>query len=135
MNFLFVTACFRVTNVGIAAIATLPKLEVLIMSYLDLVTDLNLRDMNNLKRLECRSCKFTDQTMINLIESAPKLELLDLSHCSGITNQTLTKAATVTINRTNNMILKIFVGGTAVDLSTFDKVSPFLQIVNVILLM
>lgn len=97
--------------------------------------DLNLRDMNNLKRLECRSCKFTDQTMINLIESAPKLELLDLSHCSGITNQTLTKAATVTINRTNNMILKIFVGGTAVDLSTFDKISPFLQIVNVILLM
>lgn len=135
LTYLDIAACFRVTNVGIAAIATLPKLEVLIMSYLDLVTDLNLRDMNNLKRLECRSCKFTDQTMINLIESAPKLELLDLSHCSGITNQTLTKAATVTINRTNNMILKIFVGGTAVDLSTFDKVSPFLQIVNVILLM
>lgn len=69
--------------------------------------------------------------MINFLEYTPQLELLDLSGCRGITNETLKKAATVTVNRTNNTILKIFVGGTSVDLSTFDKVSPFLQIVNI----
>ncbi|XP_076749746.1 putative RNA-binding protein EEED8.10 [Xylocopa sonorina] len=120
-----------VTNVGVAAIATLPKLETLIMNYLPLETDMNLRDMNNLKTLECRNCKFTDKTMIGLIESAPQLELLDLSGCRGVTNETLKKAAAFTVNRTNNTILKIFVGGTAVDVGTFDTVSPFLQIVNV----
>ncbi|XP_076389174.1 putative RNA-binding protein EEED8.10 isoform X2 [Megachile rotundata] len=131
LTYVDIAECFFVTNVGVAAIATLPKLEVLIMNYLQIITDMNLRDMSNLKRLECRGCKFTDKTMTELIGSAPRLELLDLSGCRGITNLTLNKAATVTINRTNNTILKIFVGGTSVNLNMFDKVSPFLQVVNV----
>lgn len=69
---------------------------------------------------------------MELIASAPRLELLDLSFCGGITNLTLKKAAAVTVNRTNIIILKIFVGGTTVNLRTFDEVSPFLQIVNVL---
>lgn len=101
------------------------------MNNLELVTDMTFRETCCLKRLECRVCNFTDKTVTELIGSAPQLELLDLSGCHGITNQTLKKAAAVTINRTNNTILKIFVGGTAVDLITFDKVSPFLQLVNV----
>ncbi|XP_026667916.1 F-box protein SKIP2-like [Ceratina calcarata] len=131
LKYVDITECILVTNVGVAAISSLPKLEVLIMNYLQLVTDTNLRDACNLKRLECRICKFTDKVMTNLIGSAPQLELLDLSGCCGITNETLKKAAIVTVNRTNNTILKIFVGGTSVELSTFDKISPFLQIVNV----
>lgn len=120
-----------VTDISIAAVTALPKLEVLIINYLELVTDINLQDTCNLKQLECRACKFTDKTIINFLEYAPQLELLDLSGCRNITNETLKEAATVTVNRTNNTILKIFVGGTSVDLSTFDKVSPFLQIVNI----
>ena len=131
LHFSSVAECFLVTNAGIAAIATLPKLEVLIMNNLRLVTHINLRDASNLKRLECRVCKFTDRMIIDLIESAPQLRLLDLSGCPYITNKTLEKAATLTVNRTNNTVLKIFVGKTSVDLSTFDKVSPFLQVVNV----
>ncbi|CAD1474536.1 unnamed protein product, partial [Heterotrigona itama] len=130
LTYLDISECFLVTNAGIAAIATLPKLEVLIMNYLR-VTNINLRDASNLRRLECRVCKFTDRMMIDLIESAPQLRLLDLSGCSNITNKTLEKAATLTVSRTNNTILKVFVGKTSVDLSTFNKVSPFLQIVNV----
>ncbi|CAK9806883.1 Putative RNA-binding protein EEED8.10 [Anthophora quadrimaculata] len=131
LTYIDITACCPVTNVGIAAIASLPKLEVLIMNNLHNVMDVNLRDACNLKILECRACKFTDRTVTELIECAPQLKLLDLSGCWGITNLTLQKAAAVTINRTNNTILKIFVGGTTVDLRTFDKVSPFLQVVNV----
>ncbi|KAK9298503.1 hypothetical protein QLX08_008183 [Tetragonisca angustula] len=131
LTYLDIAECFLVTNAGIAAIATLPKLEVLIMNNLRLVTHINLRDASNLKRLECRVCKFTDRMIIDLIESAPQLRLLDLSGCPYITNKTLEKAATLTVNRTNNTVLKIFVGKTSVDLSTFDKVSPFLQVVNV----
>ncbi|KAK1137913.1 hypothetical protein K0M31_002407 [Melipona bicolor] len=131
LTYLDIAECFSVTNAGIAAIAILPKLEVLIMNHLRLVTHINLQDASNLKRLECRVCQFTDRMMINLIESAPQLRLLDLSGCRHITNKTLEKAATLTVNRTNNTVLKIFVGKTSVDLSTFDKVSPFLQVVNV----
>ncbi|XP_043527430.1 F-box protein SKIP2-like isoform X2 [Frieseomelitta varia] len=131
LTYLDIAECFLVTNAGITAIATLPKLEVLIMNNLRLVTHINLRDTSNLKRLECRVCKFTDRMIINLIESAPQLRLLDLSGCPYITNRTLEKAATLTVSRTNNTVLKIFVGKTSVDLSTFNKVSPFLQVVNV----
>ncbi|XP_060815010.1 uncharacterized protein LOC132906659 [Bombus pascuorum] len=131
LKYLDIAECLLVTDISVAAVAALPKLEVLIINYLGLVTDINLQDTCNLKQLECRACKFTDKTMINFLEYAPQLELLDLSGCRDITNETLKEAATVTVNRTNNTILKIFVGGTSVDLSTFDKVSPFLQIVNI----
>ncbi|CAL7948207.1 unnamed protein product [Xylocopa violacea] len=131
LKYIDISESLFVTNVGVAAIATLPKLETLIINNLPLETDMNLRDMCNLKTLECSNCKFTDKTMIGLIESAPQLELLDLSGCRGVTNETLKKAAAITVNRTNNTILKIFVGGTAVDVGTFDMVSPFLHIVNV----
>ena len=69
-NFLSVAECFFVTNAGIATIATLPKLEVSIMNYLRLVTNINLWAASNLKRLECRDSKFTDRIIINAIESA-----------------------------------------------------------------
>lgn len=131
LKYLDIAECLLVTDISIAAVTALPKLEVLIINYLGLVTDINLQDTCNLKQLECRACKFTDKTMINFLEYAPQLELLDLSGCRNITNETLKEAATITVNRTNNTILKVFVGGTSVDLSTFDKVSPFLQIVNI----
>ncbi|XP_034187715.1 putative RNA-binding protein EEED8.10 [Osmia lignaria lignaria] len=131
LTYVDISECFFVKNVGIAAIATLPKLEVLIINDLQRITDMNFPDMNNLKRFECRCCQFTDKTVTNLIGSAPQLELLDLSECRGVTNITLNKAATITISRTNNTLLKVFVGGTSVNICKFDKVSPFLQVVNV----
>nr|XP_033331794.1 F-box protein SKIP2-like isoform X1 [Megalopta genalis]XP_033331795.1 F-box protein SKIP2-like isoform X1 [Megalopta genalis]XP_033331796.1 F-box protein SKIP2-like isoform X1 [Megalopta genalis] len=132
LTFLNITGCECVTNVGIAAIATLPKLETLIMNYMYDVTDTSMHNMCNLKKLECRSCNFTDTTIIELLASAPQLELLDLTSCRKITNATLKEAAIVTVNRPDNILLKIFVGDTSVNLSNFKEVSPFLQIVNVV---
>ncbi|XP_076626182.1 putative RNA-binding protein EEED8.10 [Colletes latitarsis] len=133
LTYIDITDCYYINDIGITVVATLPKLETLIMNYLTLLTstDISLRDMYNLKKLECRQCNLTDNTFIELIASAPLLELLDLSECSGVTNLTLEKAAAVTLNRTNNTILKIFVGRTSVNLEKFDKISPFLHIVNV----
>ena len=76
LNFLSVAECFFVINAGVATIATLPKLEVSIMNYLRLVTNINLWKASNLKRLNCRDSRFTHRIMINVIESAPKLRLL-----------------------------------------------------------
>lgn len=125
-------ACRLVTKIGIIAITTLPKLETLIMNDMIQLTDITLRNMCNLKRLTCRNCNFTDNMFIELIASAPQLELLDLSACPDVTNLTLEKAATITRNRTNNIILRIFVGETSVNLKLFNEVSPFLHIVNVV---
>ena len=93
-NFLSVAECFFVTNAGIATIATLPKLEVSIMNYLRLVTNINLWAASNLKRLECRDSKFTDRIIINAIESA----IVCLSKCQYITNKSLEKTATLTVS-------------------------------------
>ncbi|XP_043524916.1 putative RNA-binding protein EEED8.10 [Frieseomelitta varia] len=129
LTYLDISTCSGISNYGMAAIATFSELEVLIMNDMPRVTKVHLCDASNLKRIECRRSKFMDRVIINLIKSAPQLRVLDLSESLSITNRTLEEAAGITVSRTNNIILKIFVGGTSVDLSTFNNVSPFLQIV------
>ncbi|KAK9299917.1 hypothetical protein QLX08_007220 [Tetragonisca angustula] len=129
LTYLDISSCYGITNFGMTAITTLSELEVLIMNNMPVVTVVQLWDAANLQKIECRSSQFMDGVIINLIKSAPQLKVLDLSESQFITNTTLEEAATITASRTNNVILKIFVGGTSVDLCTFNNVSPFLQIV------
>nr|XP_031849932.1 F-box protein SKIP2-like isoform X1 [Nomia melanderi] len=128
----YIQDCQSITNVGIAAVTTLQKLETLIMNHLINVTDIDIQKMCNLKKFECRACSFSDTTITELLASATQLELLDLTSCHKITNLTLKKAAAVTVNRVNNKVLKIFVGRTKVNLKKFEEVTPFLHIVNVL---
>ncbi|XP_043512255.1 uncharacterized protein LOC122529848 [Frieseomelitta varia] len=128
LTYLDISNCSGISNRGMAAIASL-QLEVLIMNKMPRVTKVRLCDASNLKRIECRRSKFMDIAIINLIKSAPQLSMLDLLESPSITNITLEEAARITASRTNNIILKIVVGGTSVDLSTFNNVSPFLEIV------
>ena len=93
-----------------------------------LVTHIFVLEGSILKRLECRSCKCTDSMMINVIKAAPQLNYLDLSHCQHITNRMLEEAVLLKESRTNNTILKIFAGGTSVDLNTLYRVSPFVVV-------
>ncbi|KAF3426545.1 hypothetical protein E2986_06903 [Frieseomelitta varia] len=127
LTYLDISNCSGISNRGMAAIASL-QLEVLIMNKMPRVTKVRLCDASNLKRIECRRSKFMDIAIINLIKSAPQLSMLDLLESPSITNITLEEAARITASRTNNIILKIVVGGTSVDLSTFNNVSPFLEI-------
>ena len=60
--------------------------------------------------------------MINIIKSAPQLNLLDLFDCRHITTKILEEAAMLINSRINGTILKVLIGGTLVDFSTLGKV-------------
>lgn len=123
------------TDIGLAAIATLPKLEKLIINYIKKVTDDGLENMCGLKELECRRCPLiSDQGMSEFIKSSPHLQLLDISGCRNITNITLNAAKDACNTRSNNLMLKMIIGGTEIYPSKEqdkEQMSPLLQIVNV----
>lgn len=114
----------------LAAIEKFTKLEILITRDLYQVTSKGLLYLCNLKQLVCQECNFFDITISNLLRCSFQMEMLDLSGCHNITNVTLRRAIAATSCRTNNIILNLFVGGTAVDLETFTDVSPFLRIID-----
>lgn len=122
------------TDNGLEAIATLSKLEKLIINYLNQITDNGLRSICGLKELECRKCIYiTDESMLTFIKASPCLQLLDISGCYDITNLTLNAAKEACNTRTDNIMLKMIIGGTSVFPTKEDEVqpSPLLQIVNV----
>ncbi|XP_029671322.1 uncharacterized protein LOC115240356 isoform X5 [Formica exsecta] len=124
-----------VTDIGLAAIATLPKLEQLIINYVKKITDNGLENMCGLKNLECRKCtSISDQGMSMFIRSSPYLQLLDISGCHNISNITLDAAKDACNTRSNNVMLKMIIGNTSI-FSTKEQdeeqTSPLLQIVNV----
>ncbi|XP_031776179.1 F-box/LRR-repeat protein 4-like [Apis florea] len=119
-----------ITDHTLAAIEKFTKLEILITRDLYQVTSNGLLHLYNLKQLVCQECSFFDITISKFIQHSFQLKILDLSGCRNITNVTLRRAVTATNYRTNNIILNLFIGGTAVNLETFKEVSPFLQIYN-----
>lgn len=122
----------QITNVGLSAVATIPQLEQLIMNNMAKVTDRGLEGTRNLKKLICQNChSLYDPGMCALVNNNSNLEYLDLSGCKQITNKILDEAADATHKRTNNKILKIFIGDTSIIANEFRKVSPLLQIVQV----
>ncbi|XP_067209749.1 F-box/LRR-repeat protein 2 isoform X1 [Linepithema humile] len=131
-----ITGCIGVTDTGLAAIATLAKLEKLTINNLDCVTDDGLQNMCNLREMHCQRCpQIKDHGMSMLIKSSPQLQLLDLSGCGNITHATLKTAKDACNDRSNNTVLKMIIGGTSIspelDGETTQQSSPLLQIVNV----
>ncbi|GAB1861899.1 RNA-binding protein EEED8.10 [Camponotus japonicus] len=133
--YLDITGSPDVTDTGLAAIATLPKLEKLIINYVKKITDNGLENMCGLKELECRKCRsISDQGMSMFIRSSPHLQLLDISGCINITNITLDAAKDACHTRSNNLMLKMIIGNTAIfptKEQDEEQTSPLLQIVNV----
>lgn len=125
------------SDAGLAAIATLIKLEKLIVSYMYQITDKGLKNMCGLKELECRKCPFSDWGMTTFIESSPQLQLLDLSGCWNIKDTTLEVAKDACSSRTNNIMLKMIIGGSGIlamkkiDRKEIVRLPPLLHIVNV----
>ncbi|XP_012524950.1 F-box protein SKIP2 isoform X1 [Monomorium pharaonis] len=129
-----ITGCDNVTDAGLAAIATLEKLEKLIVSYMYQITDEGLKNMCGLRELECRGCLFSDRGVTMLIKSSPQLQLLDLSGCRNIKDTTLEVAKDACNTRANNVMLKMIVGGTAILAKKEigqERLPPLLHIVNV----
>ncbi|XP_071554433.1 putative RNA-binding protein EEED8.10 [Temnothorax nylanderi] len=109
-----ITGCSNVSDVGLTAIATLVRLEKLNVTDMQQITDDGLKNVCNLKVFKCRRCLFSDRGMTTLIQSSPDLQLLDLSGCRNIKDSTLEVAKDVCSSRTNNMMLKMIVKGTAI---------------------
>ncbi|XP_011504616.1 PREDICTED: F-box/LRR-repeat protein 7-like [Ceratosolen solmsi marchali] len=127
-----ISCCKAVTNKGLAAIISLPNLQHLSINYLFLVTDEVLTEMVNLRTMHCQNCfGFKNTGLCRLIEESHQLELLDFSGCTCIDNELVDIAIKATRNRTNNTILKMYVGNTSINVSEITKVSPFLQVLNV----
>ncbi|XP_043464709.1 F-box/LRR-repeat protein 2-like [Leptopilina heterotoma] len=127
-----INGCQAVTDNGIAGLVTLPKLEVLIISYLGKVTDQHLGNLQSLRILECRGCPdIKDMGLCTLAFMATKLELLDISGCNCVTNNWIDCAIRYTESRTNGIILKVFIGSSGIDVGSVKEVSPFLQLINV----
>ena len=107
-------------------------MEILKVSYSSGISDEALRDMPNLKELECRGVtNIKDRGLCNLIEMSQNLQLLDVSGCKNITNELINVAIKATKIRTNNQVLKIFAGGTSVNFDQIKDLSPLSQILNV----
>lgn len=130
-----ITGCNGVTDNGLKAIATLSKLEKLIINYLNNITDNGLESICGLKEFECRKCvNITDNSIVPFIGASPCLQLLDISGCLNITNLTLNAAKVACNTRADNIMLKMIIGGTSVFPTNEEdeaQPSPLLQIVNV----
>ncbi|XP_014209865.1 F-box/LRR-repeat protein 3-like [Copidosoma floridanum] len=127
-----VSSCNFVTNEGLASITSLPNLQHLSINYLGKVTDEVLTLMPNLRTMECRGCPRIKNTgLCTLLEESHNLELLDFSGCNQISNKLIEVAIASTKSRPNNILLKMYVGGTTVNTKAITKVSPLLQVLNV----
>jgi hypothetical protein len=121
-----------VTDKGLAAITSLPKLKHLSVNYIVVITDEGFSEMANLRTMHCRNCRgLMNKGLCKLINASEKIELLDLSGCKYIDNELVEVAIKATKKRSNNTILKMYVGNTSINVSKITQVSPFLQILNI----
>lgn len=132
ISLVLVIGCYNLSDAGLTAITTLPKLAYLYINLLSNITDLGLENIANLKEFECYTCPLiTDDGICKVLASSPQLQILNLSKCCSITNATYDVAKQICDSRTSNIILKMFIWGTQIVLTDEHKVSPFLQTVNV----
>ncbi|XP_032671828.1 F-box/LRR-repeat protein 16-like [Odontomachus brunneus] len=116
---------------ALGAIATLPKLEYLNISFVLGITDFGLKNLKNLKGLECSGCgHITNNGIHKILHFSPQLQLLDLSFCNRITNNIYEAAKIIHDNEPSKMVLKIYVLGTRIVLTDKHKVHPTIQLIN-----
>ena len=109
----------------ILALSTLKNLEVLRVRLLKNFTGFGLKNFCRLKELYASMCKrLMDCFLMELLESADKLCLLDISFCELITNSVVEKAIEVTKRRDSNIPLRMYFGLTAIDIHVFSNYTP-----------
>lgn len=96
------------------------------------ITDEALSDMPNLKTCECRACpKVSNKGLSNLVEISHEIQMIDVSGCKSISNDFVFAAIKATKNRTNNKLLKLYVGHSGINYTEIKDISPLLQVLNV----
>ncbi|XP_032681321.1 F-box/LRR-repeat protein 2-like [Odontomachus brunneus] len=118
-------------DTALRTIAALPKLEYLNISFVLGITDNGLKNLKNLKGLECSGCEnITDNGIHDILVFSPQLQLLDLSFCSRITNNIFEFAKVIRDNEPNKIVLKIYISGTQIVLTDKHKVHPAIQLIT-----
>ena len=102
--------CFKITDIGLSHITSLPKLEKLFIYGASNVTDSSIKFMSNIKELKCGNIKdFKKEGLCNLLRTSPYLQKLDIRKCKEDVITDVLSAAIETENvRGNNVNLSIF---------------------------
>ena len=123
--------CFsKVTDNQIHPISKLPNLEVLMLEGVHSISGSGLASLSNLKELHCYCCKnLKNEHLIKLLYCAKYLELLDIRHCKKITNSVLNFAIEETKKRRNNIVLKMKIFHTRINVAEISEKSPLLHLI------
>lgn len=130
-SFLIVSDSNDVTNVGLGAITSLPKLQYLEVRGLKMITDDVFNSVSDLRTLKCTSCYNLKNAGLNLLIARTKnLELLEIRNCQQINRNDLIRDATLaTRSRTNDVALTICVEKRFTVCKMY-KVSTYLHIIE-----
>ena len=116
------------TDLDFGILCNLSNLETLKIEQLD-VTGTGLGKLCNLKELYCNGCKnLGEDNLISLLRSASNLELLEVRRCLKVTNSIINVAIEETKNRKNNLVLRVLVRGTKIQISEIKEKSGFLHL-------
>ena len=121
--------CQEVSDHTLELFGGLSKLKVLVIVGIDKITGSGLSVLTKLKELNCIGCKNLENNgVIGLLRSVPNLEKFDISGCIKITNSVVDVAIQVTKVRTNNVVLKLCIRDTAVDIVKIEEKSSLLHL-------
>ncbi|XP_015126405.1 uncharacterized protein LOC107047982 [Diachasma alloeum] len=119
--------CHNLTDNGISKLHNL-QLEELYLSGVFRITDLHLAQMHTLRKLECHCCSnIHDNGILTLMRSAPNLECLNL-WSTGVSSKVLTEAATIIRQRNTDVPFRIFASLNVRPYIDDDDWFPFLII-------
>ena len=108
-----VNSCSYITDTDLDSIKNLPKLEVLTINWLYNITASGICCLQNLKELHSVGCwNLQDNALINLLKNSSNLEFLDIRKCRKITSNFVIVSVEVTKQRSSNILLEIYIGGT-----------------------
>lgn len=116
LKYLDISFCTSVTDIGLNELSSLDCLEELLVNDMRRnVTDYPFEQFRQLKKLDCRNCKYiSDAGIIELIKNSMYLEELNVTRTS-ITSEILVSASSSTQIRNNNVVLLIFVDSWVLD--------------------
>lgn len=108
------SGCLSVTDNGIAAVVSLPKLEHFEIGLMDRVTGRGIKKMSRLRYFKSVDCtSLQEDELCNLIKHAPKLKIFKLyGRHKCISNKLLKVAVESTKSRTNGTKLTIYFLGS-----------------------
>ena len=128
LEMLSIIDCESISDAGLQTVCKISKLEELNISGCANITGSGLINLFNLKKLHCMDCNgLEDDGLINFLNYASNLEFLDIRF-TNITNSVVDQAIDVTKNRINNVLLRMCIRDTKIDVNEIEIMSPLLHL-------